>query len=482
MRFLRYIVVLLWCFFCLMNVGWTQTDTTQQLVVSPQWFVEMVKAYHPQSFQAGLITEAARQKLREARGKFDPELYSEYDQKMFDDKNYFSIHESGVKVPTLGGVQVKASFKQNEGIFLNPENNVPEQGQGVIGVSLPLLQGLLTDERRTRLRQAKANQDMADAEQILALNSLLYNAYSAYWEWTGGYYQLRAVEEFEKATRIRFEAIRNNFFQGDKAAIDTTESLIQWQEAQRMLQESRAEYQKYYFDLRNFLWDERGSPITLPAEAIEPINFPDFPLAQIFSEDSLVIWMETQQFAHPKLRKGRAKQSILEAEKRLKAEKLKPMVNVEYNLLAEGTNFGNNNSHNNGGTYQQNYVFGVDAKFPIFLREARGAFQQAKIKIQDNELELWQAQQEVRNKVQAYFQQTRLLRSQVEQYAETVGLYQRMVEAERIKFDNGESSLFLVNSRELKWIEAQQKYLKSKVKYFKTLAAFYESMGLLHLQ
>ena len=447
--------------------------------LTPELFNEMVKAYHPNAFKANLLTDKAKQKLREARGKFDPQLYSELDHKVFKKSQYFSNQESGIKIPTLGGVEFKAAFEKNEGVFLNPENSVPEQGLGIIGISIPVLQGMFTDQRRTGLRQAKSGQDMAQADLILSLNSLLYEAQSAYWEWAGAYYLLEALNEFENASRIRFEAIKNGYFQGDQAAIDTTEALIQWQEAQRMLQDTDAKYQKYFFDLQNFLWDERGVPLEVSGN-LKPINFPELELTTTFAIDSLSDWMETQKSNHPKLQKFGAKQAILTAEKRLKIEKLKPKLNLEYNMLSQSADFGN--GYFQQGMYENNYKFGFEAKFPLFLREARGSLNQTKIKLQENELDVWQAQQEIKNKVWTYFQQSELLNTQVSQYRETVGLYLRMVQAERTKFDNGESSLFLVNSRELKWISAREKYIKGKVTYFKTIAAFYEAMGTLHLQ
>ena len=45
---------------------------------------------------------------------------------------------------------------------------------------------------------------------------------------------------------------------------------------------------------------------------------------------------------------------------------------------------------------------------------------------------------------------------------------QLLFDAEKLKFENGESSLFLVNSRENKIIEAQIKLLEAQVKYLQT--------------
>ncbi|MGQ3015574.1 MAG: TolC family protein, partial [Flavobacteriales bacterium] len=47
-----------------------------------------------------------------------------------------------------------------------------------------------------------------------------------------------------------------------------------------------------------------------------------------------------------------------------------------------------------------------------------------------------------------------------ELYTSTVNNYQRLLDAENRKFGIGESSLFLLNSRESKLIESQQKLIE----------------------
>jgi outer membrane protein TolC len=56
-----------------------------------------------------------------------------------------------------------------------------------------------------------------------------------------------------------------------------------------------------------------------------------------------------------------------------------------------------------------------------------------------------------------------------------------LVQAEEAKLESGESSLFLINTRENKALEAQQKLLELRTKYFKTIYALQWSAGLLAL-
>jgi hypothetical protein len=103
-----------------------------------------------------------------ARGGFDPKLYSEWEQKSFDGKEYFTLGETGFKIPTWAGVELKGNFLVSGGDFLNPENTLPTAGQAVAGVKVSLLQGMFIDERRAMLRQEELFEKYKKAEIINA--------------------------------------------------------------------------------------------------------------------------------------------------------------------------------------------------------------------------------------------------------------------------------------------------------------------------
>ena len=46
--------------------------------------------------------------------------------------------------------------------------------------------------------------------------------------------------------------------------------------------------------------------------------------------------------------------------------------------------------------------------------------------------------------------------------------YEKLLKAEEIRFENGESSIFLINSRENKKIDAQEKLINLKAKVIKS--------------
>ena len=88
-------------------------------------FLAYVKKFHPLTKQADLKITEAQAKLLKARGAFDPKIESTFNQKEYGDKKYYSLFNGSFKIPTWYGIEIKAAFDNNEGIYLNPENTVP---------------------------------------------------------------------------------------------------------------------------------------------------------------------------------------------------------------------------------------------------------------------------------------------------------------------------------------------------------------------
>jgi outer membrane protein len=104
--------------------------------------------------------------------------------------------------------------------------------------------------------------------------------------------------------------------------------------------------------------------------------------------------------------------------------------------------------------------WGIDFSYPILNRKARGDWQLTQLKIVQTELELQQKRQTVEMKVQQYANDLTNLRAQAVLFRDVTANYRRLLDGENEKFSIGESSIFLVNTREQRWLDAQLKYLK----------------------
>jgi outer membrane protein TolC len=115
----------------------------------------------------------------------------------------------------------------------------------------------------------------------------------------------------------------------------------------------------------------------------------------------------------------------------------------------------------------------------LFQREARGDYRLAKLKLQDNLLELDKLKLEISNKVKAVYAEILAMQQQVLFMQQNTLNQQLLLQAEETKFSLGESSLFLVNARENKLLETEQKYAELRSKFFISLQAIQAAAGTL---
>jgi outer membrane protein TolC len=179
---------------------------------------------------------------------------------------------------------------------------------------------------------------------------------------------------------------------------------------------------------------------------------------------------------NPSLKAYTFKLEALDVERKLKFQSMLPMVNVKANLLNSGYNV---IKGIDGNFLQNNYKWGIDVKLPLFLREGRGDYNKSKLKIQETNLEFNAKKWETENKIRNYYNEANLLQVQIKSVQSAYNGYQTLFKAENLKFYNGESSLFLVNSRESKLIETAEKLVNLRVKYFKAKYAAEWAAGLL---
>jgi outer membrane protein TolC len=430
-------------------------------VLSFKAYLSQVQAQHPLAKQIRLLRERGRQEVQRARGAFDPNIGVQFDAKSFDNKNYYSIFQSYVKVPTWIGIEAEGGFVYNSGIYLNPEDKVPENGQAYLGLNLPLLQGLITNERQLMVRQAQAVQTRNEAELALLINDLLYEAAKAYWDWMKSYYEIQLIEQSLVLAQQRYNATKGAFEQGDKPAIDTLESFLIIQDRQMRLREAQLNFQQHQWGLSMYLWSAQQQPLSLAPNAM-PMPLSEQVIAPLDS-NVLLQALERSDSLHPALAWYEWELKRLEWERKLKANKILPKLDLKYNLLAvSGLAFmddPDNTAHN--------YKLGVKFSMPLLLRQSRADLELTKLKLQETRFKREQKRWELNNKVQSYFAEVQLFAAQTKLLEQMVENYSTLLQAEQQKFSIGESSIFLLNAREMKLLDSREKLLSTKIKYFK---------------
>jgi len=441
-----------------------------------QNFYELILQNHPVAKQINLMSDVARQEIRLARGNFDPKIEASFLNKNFKDTEYYNIFNAELKIPTQLPFDPKIGIDRNKGRYLNPERTIPDDfdfRQVYAGFSLPLGRGLFTDDRRAALQQAQLFQQLTTAEQVKLSNKFLLEAAKDYWNWFYSYYHYRLFNRSVAIAHNIFERVKVSCELGEVAPIDTVQAKITWQERQVEMQEAFLDFQNSGILLSNYLWDSVGNPSALDlrwAPAYSPID-------AALSLTTLEQLSAQARENHPELRKIRIKLEQLDVDRRLAVENIKPRIDLNYSFINQPFD----PEWNTGFDLGEDYKFGVDFSFPLFIRKERAKLAMTKLKISNTQLEQDLAERQILNEIQSVFNELTNNQIVLEQQDAMVDNYSRLLNAELLNVENGESDLFKLNVQTEKLIQSQTKLLKVMADIEKQKATLYWAAGVQNL-
>lgn len=430
------------------------------LKISAAEFINVVKNYHPLALKYQLQNRLAEQEITRARGGFDPVLAGKLGEKNIDGTKYYEQKNVELGIPTWYGIDVHGSYNHLDGQKLN--NSDTKGGLYQFGVTVPLAKNLLYDKRRAMLDQAKFGLKMTEAEQVVLTNDLLLEAENTYWEWVQNYEIYKLRSEIVDINKDRLKLTRKTFEFGEKPAIDTIEALSQLQSFELQQRDAFLSFVKSTQQIQLYLWKDNQqfyelSEMIYPSENLnEHLAYSDF--------EFLINDINSRQInMHRSILYYDQKQNILESERRLKWQSFLPKVDFTYNFFNK-----ENYSADYLPLFDHNFQYGLKLEIPVFQREARANYQMAKIKLDQNQLDTNMKIRELDVKIETYKNEIQNYHTQIDLSRNNLLNYRKLLYAEETRYSNGESSLFLINSRENKVIEAQEKFISIRTKFLKS--------------
>lgn len=430
------------------------------LKISSAEFINIVKNYHPLALKYQLQNKMAAAEITKARGGFDPVLAGKLGEKNIDGTKYYEQKNLELGIPTWYGIDVHGSYNHLDGQKLN--NSDTKGGLYQFGVTIPLAKNLLYDKRRAMLDQAKFGLKMTEAEQAVLTNELLLEAENTYWEWVQNYEIYKLKTQIVENNKERLKLTRKTFEFGEKPAIDTIEALSQLQSFELQQKDAFLNFVKSTQQLQLFLWKDNQqfyelSAIIYPSDNLEQhLAYNDF--------EFLIHDVEAKEISsHQSILYYQQKQNILESERRLKWQSFLPKLDFTYNFFNK-----ENYSTDFLPLFDNNFQYGLKLEIPVFQREARANYEQAKLKLSQNELDTNMKMRELDVKIETYKNEMLNYYTQIDLSRKNLQNYRKILYAEETRYINGESSLFLINSRENKVIEAQEKFISIRTKFLKS--------------
>jgi outer membrane protein TolC len=418
--------------------------------------LQIVRQYHPISKQAYINIQKAKADVITSRAGFDPILSLQAGRKVFGGTDYYDYVMPEIRLPTWYGIEVFAGAENLSGERTESTSTLGQTNY--FGVSVSLAKNLLMDKRRAFLKQAKIFSSMANTEQratiIVVKNNVIIN---------------------EK----RLELVKKSVANGERPAIDIVEANTQ---LQSFLYEQNMQYlafQNAGLALSSYLWKENNTPYLLPESIVPEDSWETETDINDTSKFNIILndLLASADKNHPDLQLYTFKLDVLAIDKKLKFQELLPKIDFRYNQLGKGYDI--LSSSTQFPLFENNFQYGLKLEMPLRLSQGRGEYRKAKLKIEETQLFQNQKRLTIQIKIKSYYNEFLTLRNQITLQTNNYANYQQLVKAEETKFLNGESSIFLINSRENKALEALEKLIELKTKYYKTVYALQWSAGLL---
>lgn len=443
-----------------------QVAAADSSILSFAEFQRRVATAHPIVRQARLLDTLAMGRERAARGAFDPRVSAQWDRKALAGKAYFDYLDLQLSIPTQLGVDVKVGFERARGPFAAPDRGTPRNGLVTAGLSMPIGQRLVTDERRVALAQARAMRDVAAGERDALVNKLLSTAADAYATWYEGHQRLLVADEGVRLATIRLTALRERVQQGDAAAIDTIEATLEVARRQLARREAQLARQNAAVVVEGLLWDDRDQPMQL-AEGTRPGGAELAPLLEGRVDAPGVVAAARD---HPELRKAIAKVREQEAMRRLALQRaVIPDVSATVTTLAEPGAA--------PGAVSSDAKAGVAASVPLFWRRERGNLMATSARLDQLVSERTLAARGVGVAIEVALNEWSALEELLVLQRDVVEQARRLREGEDRKFAVGESTVFLVTARERLVLDEEARRIALEAKRFSALGKLAVALG-----
>jgi len=457
---------------CALLIGLSASAQSKDtLVLSPEAVFALLPN-HPLYKASELLDRESQAVRMRAKSGFDPKLNYDFQSKEFEEKDYYRYEKLGLSVATWPGIDFKADLKRNSGEFLNPEATTPAAGNLELGADANLLRGLVFDARRTALAEARIFRTKNEAERIAVRNALVREALSNYWQWAAAQARFELFSEAENNALNRFEAVKRSAQSGQLASIDTVEALTLLEN--RRMDRAKADFERESarLMLETFLWTSDTLALGI-SDSTRPIDLRSLP-TDVLSRDSLQSLLLTIDERSPELIKAQTEIEKAQVRINQSVNDLLPEARLSYRWISPIDDALNTETYAPGS----NNYWGLGVELPLFLRKERSYLESYRIEQERAKWQLMQKRLSVSNKALASQVALETYASNADRARRNFSNYSKLLEVENRKFSIGESTLFIVNSREIsainsgiKWIEMLENTATKELELYELLGA-----------
>ena len=432
----------------------TQVETSQ---LSLNSFLRTVDANFPKMVSVRLESNLANSKAQEKRGAFDPVFsfnsdFIRYNPSSAPGKAYETqMSEGTIEVLDRSGAKLAVGARLNNGRVKSPGNSTGDWGEYFVSAKIPLIRDRLTNAKTVAEKQALLGVPLADQFIRQTRFDVLQKAGDVYWDWVGAGEKLRINQALYDLAVDRAKFIKLRVEAGANPAIDNAEANAEVFRRKGSLEKAERDLQKSELKLQFFLWNQQTIAEPKPLQRTRlPLLASQFELP---TQNAIDAGRSTALVERPELLGIQLSRDLFSLDLALAENERKPALDF---TLGPGTDLG-------GGGIGLTYKTGLFYSIPLRQNTADGRIIQVQVKLQKLDLEEKQTRQGILIEVSDAVSSLKQTLERVKAAELEVTAARELERGEKIRFENGSSTLFLINQRERGRAEAEIRYADVRV-------------------
>ncbi len=441
-----------WIFSC-------QSLVAKGLLLTESAVIESAKKHHPKIYITEEQIRLAEAKLQEALGAFDSKIettYNHFTKGYYQDRS--RLESKAIKPLNIANSKIYLGYNQSiNGSYpeLNPYFNTKSQGRTIFGLELSLLRGFLINEQLAVTKISNIDITTAKYAKLLMQSQIIADAKKAYWKYL---YSKKIVELYQNMLEValkRENSLKMQIKKGDKPRILLDENKRIILRRQSMLESAKRQLINTATNLSMYLRRDDGQMLEVEKIIDSSIANEDF---NYIIPNATMLQQDTNLAKDHRFDIAIARNLLEQANIKIKLSKnqLLPIVDIGFESTTdygEGPIEKNNNSNK----------VKLNITIPIENKKQRGEVNKnnANLKIARRNLHL--LQDSIANEINFAYNQMKEVDILIKNAFSEIEIAKKLLTAETIKFNNGDSDFFMLNTREQDVLSAIEYHYRSKL-------------------
>lgn len=411
--------------------------------------------------------DVADAELRTANGAFDPNLRTSVNADPVGYYKGFRVSSEVVAPTPLWGSTFWAGWGYGDNDFPSYYGNYVTNAAGElrVGGSVPLWRNGPIDRRRANVERAELGRTLASASVEQQKIEITRTATLRYWDWVAAGQRRAVAQALLEIAVSRDAAIGARVGHGDIPQIERTDNSRAILQRQGFVISAQRDVERAAIELSLFFRDERGEPSVVSALRL-PTTLPE---PSVLDSATVKRDGDKARAGRPDVRRFVLQAQQTEVERRFAQNQLAPAIDLR---IAGVADLGRNPDPLNYSRERPELQLGLVIDIPILNRANDGRVKAADAALSRLDDQRRLAQDRVGAEIADAVSALEAARQRVLVARREVTLATELEAAERQRFEQGDSTLLIVNLREQATAESKVREIDAVLDFQRALANY----------